>query len=70
LAVAKGFTEAMGGTLTAEETPAGELTMVIRLPLSAGAAFDPGSAPAPLEAQSALLHRQHSLPLPKTGGVL
>ncbi len=39
LAVAKGFTEAMGGTLTAEETPAGGLTMVIRLPLSPGAAF-------------------------------
>lgn len=37
LAVAKGFTEAMGGTLTAEETPGGGLTMVIRLPLSTGA---------------------------------
>ncbi|MGO4432621.1 ATP-binding protein [Paenarthrobacter sp. RAF9] len=36
LAVAKGFTEAMGGTLTAEETPGGGLTMVIRLPLSTG----------------------------------
>lgn len=37
LAVAKGFTEAMGGTLTAEQTPGGGLTMVIRLPLSTGA---------------------------------
>ena len=36
LAVAKGFTEAMGGTLTAEQTPGGGLTMVIRLPLSTG----------------------------------
>ncbi|MDQ0634303.1 two-component system sensor histidine kinase KdpD [Arthrobacter pascens] len=36
LAVAKGFTEAMGGTLTAEQTPGGGLTMLIRLPLSAG----------------------------------
>jgi two-component system sensor histidine kinase KdpD len=36
LAVAKGFTEAMGGTLTAEPTPGGGLTMIIRLPLSAG----------------------------------
>lgn len=36
LAVAKGFTEAMGGQLAAEQTPGGGLTMVIRLPLSAG----------------------------------
>lgn len=36
LAVAKGFTEAMGGQLTAEPTPGGGLTIVIRLPLSAG----------------------------------
>jgi two-component system, OmpR family, sensor histidine kinase KdpD len=40
LAVAKGFTEAMGGTLTAEQTPGGGLTMVIRLPLSTGALAD------------------------------
>lgn len=39
LAVAKGFTEAMSGQLTAERTPGGGLTMVIRLPLSAGAGF-------------------------------
>ncbi|WP_317983552.1 DUF4118 domain-containing protein [Pseudarthrobacter sulfonivorans] len=36
LAVAKGFTEAMGGELSAEPTPGGGLTMVIRLPLSPG----------------------------------
>jgi two-component system sensor histidine kinase KdpD len=36
LAVAKGFTEAMGGQLAAEPTPGGGLTMVIRLPLSTG----------------------------------
>jgi two-component system sensor histidine kinase KdpD len=36
LAVAKGFTEAMGGQLSAQPTPGGGLTMVIRLPLSAG----------------------------------
>lgn len=36
LAVAKGFTEAMGGQLTAEPTPGRGLTVVIRLPLSAG----------------------------------
>ena len=33
LAVARGFTEAMGGTLRAEPTPGGGLTMVIALPV-------------------------------------
>jgi two-component system sensor histidine kinase KdpD len=32
LAVARGFTEAMGGTLHPEHTPGGGLTMVISLP--------------------------------------
>lgn len=32
LALSKGFTEGMGGTLTAEDTPGGGLTMVISLP--------------------------------------
>lgn len=32
LAVVKGFTEAMGGTVTAEDTPGGGLTMVVELP--------------------------------------
>ncbi|WP_458116746.1 sensor histidine kinase [Arthrobacter sp. D2-10] len=36
LAVARGFTEVMGGELRAEETPGGGLTMVVRLPLSTG----------------------------------
>lgn len=31
LAVARGFTEAMGGTLTAEDTPGGGMTMVLAL---------------------------------------
>ncbi|MGF9648010.1 DUF4118 domain-containing protein [Pseudarthrobacter oxydans] len=42
LAVAKGFTEAMGGVLLAEPTPGGGLTMVVRLPLSTGVAPEPG----------------------------
>jgi len=46
LAVAQGFTEAMGGTLTAEETPGGGLTMLIRLPLSTGPAPDLPQRPA------------------------
>lgn len=32
LSVAKGFTEAMGGTVRAEDTPGGGLTVVISLP--------------------------------------
>ena len=36
LAVAKGFTEVMGGMLDAEQTPGGGLTLVIRLPISTG----------------------------------
>jgi two-component system sensor histidine kinase KdpD len=35
LAVARGFVEAMGGELEAEETPGGGLTMVIRMPAAA-----------------------------------
>jgi two-component system sensor histidine kinase KdpD len=31
LAVARGLTEAMGGTVTAEDTPGGGLTMVVSL---------------------------------------
>jgi two-component system sensor histidine kinase KdpD len=32
LSVARGFTEAMGGSLTAEDTPGGGLTVVVSLP--------------------------------------
>lgn len=50
LAVAKGFTESMSGTLSAELTPGGGLTMVIRLPLSTGAETEPrDDQPAPGE---------------------
>ena len=38
LSVARGFTEAMGGTLTAEDTPGGGLTMVVSLPAATGPA--------------------------------
>ncbi|MGY1652183.1 ATP-binding protein [Geodermatophilus sp. SYSU D01119] len=43
LAVARGLTEAMGGTLVAEDTPGGGLTMVVSLP----AAAVPLPAPVP-----------------------
>ncbi|NAS22216.1 DUF4118 domain-containing protein [Herbidospora sp. NEAU-GS84] len=36
LALSRGLTEAMGGTLTPEETPGGGLTMVLRLPARQG----------------------------------
>ncbi|MFF7295440.1 ATP-binding protein [Streptomyces sp. NPDC008265] len=36
LAVARGFTDAIGGTLTAEDTPGGGLTMVLTLPIAGG----------------------------------
>ncbi|SEG56342.1 two-component system, OmpR family, sensor histidine kinase KdpD [Actinacidiphila yanglinensis] len=41
LAVARGFTEAMGGTLTAEDTPGGGLSMVFTLPTAPGGTADP-----------------------------
>jgi two-component system, OmpR family, sensor histidine kinase KdpD len=34
LALSRGFTEGMGGTLVPEDTPGGGLTMVIALPVS------------------------------------
>ncbi|WP_406186303.1 DUF4118 domain-containing protein [Streptomyces sp. NBC_01006] len=42
LAVARGFTEAVGGILTAEDTPGGGLTMVLTLPIA-----EPAPRPVP-----------------------
>ncbi len=67
LAVAKGFTEAMGGRLTAEATPGGGLTMVISLPLSAGIPFHAEPEQAPLEPQSAIIGRHHAPPILASG---
>ncbi|MFF2243103.1 DUF4118 domain-containing protein [Arthrobacter sp. NPDC058130] len=64
LAVAKGFTEAMGGRLAAEPTPGGGLTMVVTLPLSSGEPYDAPTGQAPLEPQSALTGRRHGHPPP------
>lgn len=51
LAVARGLTEAMGGTLTAEDTPGGGLTMVLSLrPAAASAAGLPRTPPADVPA--------------------
>ncbi|MEI5525681.1 sensor histidine kinase KdpD [Streptomyces brasiliscabiei] len=46
LAVARGFAEAMGGTLTAEDTPGGGLTMVLTLPAAPGHAPIQADLPA------------------------
>jgi two-component system sensor histidine kinase KdpD len=45
--VARGFTEAMGGTLHAEPTPGGGLTMVLALPVDPTA---PTTAPTTVPA--------------------
>jgi two-component system sensor histidine kinase KdpD len=44
LALARGFTEAMGGALSAEETPGGGLTMAVTMPVAA-----PAPEPAEIE---------------------
>lgn len=67
LAVAKGFTEAMGGRLTAEATPGGGLTMVISIPLSSGVPFRAAPGQAPLQPQSAVIGRLHAPPLLASG---
>jgi two-component system, OmpR family, sensor histidine kinase KdpD len=49
LALSRGLTEAMDGTLTPEETPGGGLTMLLSLPAAPGAARTlPGEHTAPL----------------------
>ena len=40
LALSRGLTEAMGGTLTAEDTPGGGLTMTVSVPAVTGPAYE------------------------------
>jgi two-component system sensor histidine kinase KdpD len=47
LAVARGLTEAMNGTLTAEDTPGGGLTMVVSLRAAAVPTTAPDAVPTP-----------------------
>ena len=47
LAVARGFSQAMGGRLHAEETPGGGVTMVLTLPLSVGPGAGSGAGRGP-----------------------
>jgi len=53
LALARGLAEAMGGTLLADDTPGGGLTMTVSLP----AAGEPGPPPVPAEEPEAAPHR-------------
>lgn len=47
LALSKGFTEGMGGTLEAEDTPGGGLTMVISLAVAGASILDEGNPSTP-----------------------
>ena len=64
LAVAKGFTEAMGGRLAAEPTPGGGLTMVITLPLSSGEPVRRAHGPVPA---GAAIAADQTTPRPPAG---
>ncbi|MFC8740812.1 ATP-binding protein [Streptomyces sp. NPDC048405] len=57
LAVARGFAESMGGTLTAEDTPGGGLTMVLTL-RAVGSSGSPATTPDPATAESTTAERQ------------
>ncbi|MGW3867514.1 sensor histidine kinase, partial [Streptomyces sp. NPDC005047] len=50
LAVARGFAESMGGTLNAEDTPGGGLTMVLTLRAAGAPAAPPRTTPAERQA--------------------
>ncbi|MFD5968186.1 ATP-binding protein [Streptomyces sp. NPDC060311] len=57
LAVARGFAESMGGTLNAEDTPGGGLTMVLTL-RAVGSSGSPATTPDPATAESTTAERQ------------
>jgi two-component system sensor histidine kinase KdpD len=61
LALSRGLTEAMGGTLNPETTPGGGLTMVLALPVIEPP--DPTAAHAAEAADEAILHRLHRRPV-------
>jgi two-component system sensor histidine kinase KdpD len=46
LAVSKGLVEAMGGSIAAEDTPGGGLTIALVLPRAPATPFEPGAEPA------------------------
>ncbi|MEU9647386.1 sensor histidine kinase KdpD [Streptomyces sp. NPDC048110] len=57
LAVARGFAESMGGTLNAEDTPGGGLTMVLTL-RAVGSSGSPATTPDPATVESTTAERQ------------
>ncbi|WP_371535005.1 DUF4118 domain-containing protein [Streptomyces sp. NBC_01023] len=61
LAVARGFAEAMGGTLGAEDTPGGGMTMVLTLRAAAGPAGAGSAPPAGSTAATPSAERQIQL---------
>jgi two-component system, OmpR family, sensor histidine kinase KdpD len=61
LALSRGLTEAMGGTLMPETTPGGGLTMVLALPVTEPP--DTTAAHAAEAADEAILHRLHRRPV-------
>ena len=63
LALARGFAEAMGGTVEPEETPGGGLTMILSLP--AGAAAASGGEAEPGEPGR---REREALPMVQPGG--
>ena len=68
LALSRGLTEAMGGTLEPEETPGGGLTMVLSLP-AAPVPTTPAGRPRQRErAATAACPRRHPRPPPRVAG--
>jgi two-component system sensor histidine kinase KdpD len=57
LALARGLTEAMGGTLVPDDTPGGGLTMILTLPAAAPAASEAGSGAEDQTAHPAITDR-------------
>jgi two-component system sensor histidine kinase KdpD len=53
LALSRGLAEAMGGTLTAEDTPGGGLTMTVNLPAAAAVRTAPGAREAQMQPEQA-----------------
>jgi two-component system, OmpR family, sensor histidine kinase KdpD len=68
LALSRGLTEAMGGTLEPEETPGGGMTMTLSLPAVPAPEQPPADAPGLEEPPGTGKPRGGPLPLPAAGG--
>jgi two-component system sensor histidine kinase KdpD len=65
LALSRGLTEAMDGTLTPESTPGGGLTMTVALPVVGG---DQGPVPEVDRADAVLIEQVDEWSRPRRGG--